>query len=424
MHGCAVTCGHRQWVTGYREERERQEIIAENVSLGYNIERAEWIADHPLPTLKQWMKHREKAPQMAPAKGPQEFRAGDMVWHHERQQLFKVVVLDQKTGALGIQGASSRERLPLDPAEVERRAWTQQDRPAETAKANAQWAADRKAEQDAEMAEMRRLGSVDPETATLQELRDHHEQSLLGGALKTDAALPALEKVRNEFANSFHEHVAKAILDQAADGAPHDAESVEAVLRERKAYELPPVLETVEVDVRQYGPYYPAIENAKQPFRQWEPPPPQIPSQLPAHLDPDKSLAPVDQVQYGLRAWEQAASPDGLVANGHAVKIREYHRGDYLRSVSAKLDQSVQVAMETGADPGYEMLDASRDLVNIPPKLDHNLQPTKDFIPREAVDTTKPVKVAIVRSEATTLGELGLPPKPVLQSVPRVAASA
>lgn len=381
MRGCAITCGHRQWVEGYRDERQRQEIVAENVSLGYDTEHAEWLADHPLPTLKQWMKHREKAPEK-------------MV----NQPLDREVATDAR-------------RLAN---------W---DRNAEQDHARAQWTADRKGEDAVEAAEMRRYLAFDPDTATVQEARAYHEQSLLGGAMLSDGALPALEVVQDEFSEAFHANVARAILDQARDGAPHDADAVEAVLRERKVYSMPDVL-AESLDARPYGPYYPAIENANQPNRQWAPEQPETPSQLPAPLDPDKSLAPVDHVQYGLRTWEQGAVPGAEAAAGHASKIRQYHRGDYLQQVSAKLAQATQVAMESGEDPGYEMLDAARDLTNMPPKLGPDLRPTKDFISRDVVDTAKPVRVATTHSEATTLGDLGLPPRPVLSAPVRAVASA
>lgn len=372
---------HQEWMQSYYEEVERCRIAAENASLGYKTEMKEYYAEHPLPTLKEWMKHREKAPEMA-----------------RKQPLDREVATDER-------------RLAN---------W---DRAAEQDHARAQWTADRKGEEAVEAAEMRRYLAFDPDTATVQETRAYHEQSLLGSAMVSDEALPALEVVRDEFSEPFHQDVARAILDQAADGAPRDAVAVEAVLRERQVYTLPDTLPEA-VDVRPYGPYYPSIENANQPNRQWAPEDPAVPMQLPSHLDPDKSMAPVDQVGYGLRSWEAGAVPGAESANGHAAMIRQYHRSDYLQQVSTRLAQATQAAMESGEDPGYEMLDTARDLTNMPPKLGPDLRPTKDFISRDVVDTAKPVRVATTRSEATTLGDLGLPPRPVLSAPVRAVASA
>lgn len=42
-------------VESYRAERARWESLADEASNGYATERAEWVRDHPGPTLKQWM---------------------------------------------------------------------------------------------------------------------------------------------------------------------------------------------------------------------------------------------------------------------------------------------------------------------------------------------------------------------------------
>lgn len=55
MRGCAATCGHRLFVDGYRQERQRAEIAGENASLGYAEELRDWIADNPMPTFKDWL---------------------------------------------------------------------------------------------------------------------------------------------------------------------------------------------------------------------------------------------------------------------------------------------------------------------------------------------------------------------------------
>jgi hypothetical protein len=49
-------CGHRAIVDAYRDERLRQEIVAENATLGYPSEYADWLRDCPLITFHQWLK--------------------------------------------------------------------------------------------------------------------------------------------------------------------------------------------------------------------------------------------------------------------------------------------------------------------------------------------------------------------------------
>lgn len=55
MRGCAVSCGHRRLVEAYKDERIRQEDIAEAVSLGYDTELAEYLESNPLITFKEWL---------------------------------------------------------------------------------------------------------------------------------------------------------------------------------------------------------------------------------------------------------------------------------------------------------------------------------------------------------------------------------
>jgi hypothetical protein len=336
MRGCVATCGHRQWVEGYREERERQEIVAENVSLGYDTEYAEWVADHPLPTLKEWMKHREKAPEMATDKP-----------------------LDRAT-------ASDSERLAN---------W---DRPAEQERARALDKLDRHSEAAAENAEMKRYLAVDIDQPTVQEIRAYNETGLLGAAMVSDEALPALRTVRGEFSDVFHENVGRAILDQAADGAPHDSESITEVLRER--------------------------------------------NQLPLEHDPDIPMRTVDRGEYGLGAWERGAVPDD--ANALAKKIREAHRCDYLADVGQRLQQDSQTALKAGADPAFVFARSANELVNVPPRIDLDLRQLKNSASLDAVDTTKSAtpRVITVPSEAT-VPRLGLPARPMTMNLKAVASA-
>lgn len=346
MRGCAVTCGHRQFVEGYRQERERQEIVAENVSLGYDTEYAEYVADHPLPTFKQWLK-QSKGPEMTES--------------------------------------------------TERWSWTKEEQPAEVARVEELQTADRRAEAAIEKAEMDRYQAVDVEPPTLRQVRDYNETGLLGAAMVSDEALPALRTVCNEFTDVFHENVAKAILDQAADGAPHDAAAVEAVLRERKVYALPEVPAPAK-DLRPYGPYYPNLPpGQEQPNKQWEAEPPEIPSQLPVGAE------------YGLGAWQNGANPAD--ANALAQAVRQDTRARYLEGVGTRLQQSALAAAEAGEDPGLAFARSANELVSVPPRLDLDLREIKNTASLDAVDTTRPVRVVRAATEATT-PHLGLPARP------------
>jgi hypothetical protein len=328
MHGCAATCGHRAFVDGYRQERERQEIVAENASLGYGAEYKEWVADHPLPTLKEWMKHREKAPDMA-TDG----------WSDDSDRLAN---WDQKA-----EQQRARELQDLD----------------------------RKAEAAAEKVEMQRYLAVDIEPPTLQEIRDYNETGLLGAAMVSDEALPALQTVRNEFTDVFHENVGKAILDQAADGAAHDAETVTAVLRER--------------------------------------------GQLVIEADTEFPLRRVEPSEYGLGAWVKGANPAD--ANALAQAMRQDTRARYLEGVGERALTSAREALEAGEDPGLAFARTANDLVAMPAKLDLDLREVRNTATLEAVDTRKPRPVSLA-SEATT-PNLGLPARPATMNLRAVASA-
>jgi hypothetical protein len=315
-------------VNDYRQERERQETLAANASLGYDTEYKEWVADHPLPTLREWMKHREKAPDMA-TDG----------WSDDSDRLAN---WDQKA-----EQQRARELQDLD----------------------------RKAEAAAEKVEMQRYLAVDIEPPTLQETRDYNETGLLGAAMVSDEALPALQTVRNEFTDAFHENVGKAILDQVNDGAAHDAETVTAVLRER--------------------------------------------GQLVIEADTEFPLRRVEPAEYGLGAWAHGANPAD--ANALAQAIRQDTRGRYLEGVGERALTSAREALEAGEDPGLAFARTANDLVAMPAKLDLDLREIRNTATLEAVDTRTPRPV-VLASEATT-PNLGLPARPKTMNLRAVASA-
>ncbi len=55
MAGCRVGCLHRALVDAYRLERIRQEDEADAAAVGYATEYAEYVAENPLVTFKDWL---------------------------------------------------------------------------------------------------------------------------------------------------------------------------------------------------------------------------------------------------------------------------------------------------------------------------------------------------------------------------------
>jgi hypothetical protein len=269
-------------------------------------------------------------------------------------------------------GVTPSERVAIRTDEERLGQWDQQ---AERDRARSLQDLDRKAEAAAEKAEMQRYLAVDIEPPTLQEIRDYNETGLLGAAMVSDEALPALQTVRNEFTDVFHENVGKAILDQAADGAAHDAETVTAVLRER--------------------------------------------DQLTIGADPEFPMRTVEPSEYGLGAWAKGANPAD--ANALAQAMRQDTRGRYLEGVGERAAASAREALEAGEDPGLAFARTANDLVAMPARLDLDLQEVRNTATLEAVDTRKPRPVTLA-SEATT-PNLGLPARPVTMNLRAVASA-
>ena len=55
MRNCVATCAHRRFVYDYQSERMRQEMVADDVSIGYATERAMYLERKPLITFKKWL---------------------------------------------------------------------------------------------------------------------------------------------------------------------------------------------------------------------------------------------------------------------------------------------------------------------------------------------------------------------------------
>lgn len=55
MTKCKTSCLHRALVGDYRIARHNAEQQADEVSIGYATEYAEYVEDHPLITFKDWL---------------------------------------------------------------------------------------------------------------------------------------------------------------------------------------------------------------------------------------------------------------------------------------------------------------------------------------------------------------------------------
>lgn len=56
-HARWCSSAHFRRVWDYREERQRQERVAEERSNGYDTELREWLAEHPLLTFRDYLIH-------------------------------------------------------------------------------------------------------------------------------------------------------------------------------------------------------------------------------------------------------------------------------------------------------------------------------------------------------------------------------
>jgi hypothetical protein len=60
---CTVACGHWQFVTDYRQERQRSEQVALEAANGYPSELADYLDRQPLPTFKDWLLRTRRPPE-------------------------------------------------------------------------------------------------------------------------------------------------------------------------------------------------------------------------------------------------------------------------------------------------------------------------------------------------------------------------
>lgn len=129
--------------------------------------------------------------------------------------------------------------------------------------------------------------------------RDVAERELLGHAMRSEGGLTVLRQLDpEEFWHPTNRNVARAILDLADQGLPHDAAAVTDELARRPRVEV----------------LWPGDEARN--------------SQLPIELNPAKHPRPGDLRTFGLRAWQRA--PIGGPEHAHmlARQVRAYSRRD------------------------------------------------------------------------------------------------
>ena len=64
-HRLHCSPAHRQLVADYRAARQAWQDAAEAATYGYATELADYAADHPPPTFKQWLQAGQLAPTLA-----------------------------------------------------------------------------------------------------------------------------------------------------------------------------------------------------------------------------------------------------------------------------------------------------------------------------------------------------------------------
>jgi hypothetical protein len=228
---------------------------------------------------------------------------------------------------------------------------------------------------------------------TLKESRDYTEIGLLGSVM-AGGNIEALRKVRGEFSDPFHGQVAIAILDRVDAGLDYDAPHVTQELRERG--QLP-----IELDTSM------PLRSDDELLR--------VPQ--PAALDLTVPLATVDHHGYGIGSWQSNGIP--YEANDLAVQLRNDYICRYLADAGAELAASATLAAQAGDTPGPAFVRAANKMVNVPRPLDRNLNEAA-WASTENVDTEKrqPRRTHQVPTPATVT-QLGLPPRPELQTTAR-----
>ena len=246
-------------------------------------------------------------------------------------------------------------------------------------KAEQQWARelqelDRKAEAAAEKVEMQRYLAVDIEPPTLQEIRDYNETGLLGAAMVSDEALPALQTVGTSSRMSSTRMSAR-----------------QSWTRQRTARRM-----TLRLSPRSAG-------------------------ARPAHDRDRPGVSDANRGAVGVRSWRvgERGKPGRRqrTGSGYATGHPRPLPGRRGRTSSA----SAREALEAGEDPGLAFARTANDLVGMPAKLDMDLREVRNTATLEAVDTRKPRPVTLA-SEATT-PHLGLPARPATMNLRAVASA-
>lgn len=269
-----------------------------------------------------------------------------------------------------------------------------------------------------------------------------NEAYLLATALAGERGVEALRVIGpEEFFYPEHQNIAKAIVDLADAGRPHDAAAVTAELRERPLLDMvaTPINHRLQqerfllnamggnerdlatllrMDIDRFDPDLRLVGQMVQDYASLGMPTDAVniqkhldmeglggkvptftqetkrASQLPRHLDPAAVTGrQVDPSAYGLGAWE-THSPLPSLAPHFAQNVRSAYRQRYLVDGLERLTQQAKGSLtwdHTGSVDqdllGMVREQAAYHLMDMPPMLDHNLSPVKSPDRDQSVNT-------------------------------------
>lgn len=206
-----------------------------------------------------------------------------------------------------------------------------------------------------------------------------NEALLLAVALASERGVEALRVIgAEEFRSVFHQNVRRAILDRADQGLDHGALAVTQLLRNRRLSTFEELPEPINE-----GPYGP--DNPWVPQKTHN-------TQLPIEFDPtQQGNRKVDARLFGLGAWE-TYSPPADRAPIFAQTIRSDYRARKMETVCTDGAEAARGAIEYDATGlverdlvGQVRTTVSKAMIDFPPMLDENLQPTTGHSPGAAV---------------------------------------
>jgi hypothetical protein len=203
-------------------------------------------------------------------------------------------------------------------------------------------------------------------------------------AMRTDAGLAALRDLRpEEFWQPVNQNVAKAILDLASEGRPHDAAAVSEELRRRP------------------------MSGAG------------AATQLPYELDPRKSPRRVNPAAYGLGAWETVTLGAATRAPVLAREVRSLYRQDRMAAAAHQAVRQYRSGLQRDGGGALESDQLGEVTLTLAQQL---TQMPKELHPEFRHDTER--SVAVWDSRPTTpvsSATISLPSPPTLSPAGRNA---